>query len=257
MTVVSLLLAVLIGLAIGLLGGGGAILAVPIFVYMLGFGAREAVASSLVVVGIASLFGAAEHWREGHVRLRVALVFGLFAMAGSFGGARLAAFLSEAFQLTLLAVVMPVAAFFVFRENDSDEGEAKDGADEGFPAWAHLGLPALGMAVGMLTGLVGVGGGFLIVPALALLAKTPMKEAVGTSLLVIAMNSASGFLGYLGRVEIQWGLLALFTAVAVAGSFAGTYLARFIPQVALRKVFAIFLVGIATFILYENLGAFF
>ena len=86
MTVVGLLLAVLIGLAIGLLGGGGAILAVPIFVYVLGFGAREAVASSLVVVGIASLFGAAEHWREGHVRLRVALVFGLFAMAGSFGG---------------------------------------------------------------------------------------------------------------------------------------------------------------------------
>ncbi|MDQ3637507.1 MAG: sulfite exporter TauE/SafE family protein, partial [Actinomycetota bacterium] len=172
-------------------------------------------------------------------------------------GARLAAFLSEAFQLTLLAVVMLVAAFFVFRENDSDEGEAKDGADEDSPAWAHLGLPALGVTVGMLTGLVGVGGGFLIVPALALLAKTPMKEAVGTSLLVIAMNSASGFLGYLGRVEIQWGLLALFTAVAVAGSFAGTYLARFIPQVALRKVFAIFLVGIATFILYENLGAFF
>lgn len=257
MTVVGLLLAVLIGLAIGLLGGGGAILAVPIFVYVLGFGAREAVASSLIVVGIASLFGAAEHWRESHVRLRVALVFGVFAMAGSFLGARLAAFLSEAFQLTLLAVVMLVAAFFVFRDNEPDEGEAEGGADGGSPVWAYLGLPALGVAVGMLTGLVGVGGGFLIVPALALLARMPMKEAVGTSLLVIAMNSASGFLGYLGRVEIQWGLMALFTAVAVAGSFAGTYLARFIPQGALRKLFAIFLIGIAIFILYENLGAFF
>jgi uncharacterized membrane protein YfcA len=255
MAIFGLLLAALMGISLGLLGGGGSILAVPILKYALGFGTKEAIASSLAIVGATSLFGAASHWREGRVRLRTGLVFGLVAMAGAYLGARyLAPFLSGATQLALFGVVMLVAAFFMFREGES----ARDapGTEKGALASAYLLLLfALGGAVGILTGLVGVGGGFLIVPALVLLAKVPMKEAVGTSLLVIAMNSFAGFAGYLGGVSFQWGLMALFAALAVAGSFAGTYLVRFVPQGALKRSFAVFLIIMAAFILYENRGA--
>ena len=256
MMVLSILLAVLIGVSIGLLGGGGAILAVPIFTYILGFDAKEAIALSLAVVGATSLFGMTGHWREGHIRLRVALVFGIFAMAGAYLGAQLAVFFSSVAQLTLFAVVMLVAAFFMFRGNESEEDE-KDESESSSLGWKRLILLAVtGVGVGILTGLVGVGGGFMIVPALVLLGNVSMNQAVGTSILVIAMNSAAGFVGYLGKVEIQWGLMALFTVLAVAGSFAGTYLMRFVPASALQKAFAVFLVAMAMFILYENLGAF-
>jgi uncharacterized protein len=112
-----------------------------------------------------------------------------------------------------------------------------------------------GLAVGVLTGLVGVGGGFLIVPALVVLGKVPMKEAVGTSLVVIAMKSAAGFAGYFGQVEIRWSYLAMFTAVAIAGSLGGTYLVRYVPQGVLKKAFAVFLIVMGIFILYQNRGA--
>jgi uncharacterized membrane protein YfcA len=255
MTFLGLLLAVLMGLALGLLGGGGSILAVPILVYVLGFGTKEAVAASLVIVGLTSLFGAAEHWREGHVRLRIALVFGSFAAAGAYLGAQLAGLFSGAVQLSLFATVMLVAAFFMFRDNEPDE-DSKDNFSGGSTRRLLLWLAVPGLGVGVLTGLVGVGGGFLIVPALVLIAEVPMEAAVGTSLLIIAMNSFAGFAGYLGKTEMQWGLMALFTALAVAGSFAGAYLARFVPSGALQKAFAVFVVGMAVFILYENQGAF-
>ncbi|HVF03018.1 MAG TPA: sulfite exporter TauE/SafE family protein [Rubrobacteraceae bacterium] len=258
-TTLGLLLATLIGVSLGLLGGGGAILAVPIFTYVMGFGAKEAIASSLVVVGVTSLFGTAEHWREGHVRLRTALIFGVFAMIGAYLGAQLATLFSDAAQLILFAVVMLVAAFFMFRDNNKEESDEDEGGSEpedysvaGVSLGCAAGLTVLGVAIGVLTGLVGVGGGFLIVPALVLFGKLPVKDAVGSSVLVIAMNSASGFVGYLGKVEIQWGTIVLFTALAVAGSFAGTYLVRFVPANALQKAFAVFLVAMAIFILYEN-----
>jgi uncharacterized membrane protein YfcA len=255
MAIVGLFLAALMGLSLGLLGGGGSILAVPILKYALSFGAKEAIASSLTVVGATSLFGAVPHWREGRVRLRTGLVFGLAAMAGAFLGAEyLAPFLSGATQLALFGVVMLVAAFFMFRENES--AKAAHGTEKGSLARTYLLLLlALGGAVGVLTGLVGVGGGFLIVPALVLLARVPMKEAVGTSLLVIAMNSLAGFAGYLGEVSFQWRLMALFAVLAVAGSLAGTYLVRFVPHGALKRSFAVFLIIMAAFILYENRGA--
>jgi uncharacterized membrane protein YfcA len=111
-----------------------------------------------------------------------------------------------------------------------------------------------GIAVGILTGLVGVGGGFLIVPALVLLGKLPMKQAVGTSLLVIAMKSAAGFYGYLGQVEVPWAFMGLFTLVAIAGIFAGTYLVRFVSQAQLKRSFAVFLIVMGAFILWQNRG---
>jgi uncharacterized membrane protein YfcA len=252
MTVLGLLFAALIGLSLGLLGGGGSALAVPIFVYVLHFGVKAAIASSLAVVGVTSFFGAAEHWREGHVRLRAALVFGPIAAAGGYVGAKyLAGLFSGAAQFLLFAVVMAVAAFFMFREKESDEQE-EDVAEDSLSSWDSFLLLVMAAAVGVLTGLVGVGGGFLIVPVLVVLAKMPMKAAVGTSLAVISMTSVSGFVGYLGTVEIRWGLVAGFIALAVAGSFAGAYLVRFVPQDILQRSFAVFLVVMAAFVLYQN-----
>ena len=239
-------LAALIGLSLGLLGGGGSILTVPIFVYVLGFEPKESIAMSLAVVGATSLFGTVGHWRAGNVNLRVALIFGTVAMAGTYGGARLAVFFSGPAQLALFAVVMLAAAFFMF--TDKKERDA--------PAPSHsMRAPLIiaeGVAVGVLTGLVGVGGGFLVVPALVVLGRVPMKEAVGTSLLVLAMKSAGGFAGYVGQVDVPWAFMSGFTAVAVAGILAGTYLLRFVPQLALKRGFAAFLLIMGTAILYQN-----
>jgi hypothetical protein len=250
MPILGIALGTLVGLSLGMLGGGGAILTVPIFVYVLGFGPREAIAMSLAVVGMVSLVGAAGHWRAGNTDLRLALSFGVFAMTGSYLGTRLAHFVSEGTQLTLFALVMLVAAGFMFRRRPAgDESVTAE------PRRLPLGLlAAQALAVGMVTGLVGVGGGFMIVPALVLLGRVPMKRAVGTSLLVITMNSAAGFAGYLGRVDVAWGVLAAFAAAAVGGILVGTRLSRSVPQAALQRAFAVFLVVMGTFILYQNRG---
>jgi len=253
MAILGLLLAALIGLSLGLLGGGGSILTVPIFVYVLGFGAKEAIAMSLAVVGAVSLFGAVGHWRAGNVNLRVALIFGAVAMLGTYLGARLAVYFSGAAQLALFAVVMLVAAFFMFRDRPvAATVAASQGAS--VTEMPLLLIVLEGLAVGVLTGLVGVGGGFLIVPALVLLGKLPMKHAIGTSLLVIALKSAAGFYGYLGQVEVPWAFMTLFTAVAIVGILGGTYLVRYVPQHALKRAFSVFLVVMGGFILYQNRG---
>ncbi len=250
MTILGLALAAVVGLSLGLLGGGGSILTVPILVYVLGFEAKQAIAMSLAVVGTVSLFGAGGHWRAGNVDLRVAAAFGAVAMVGAFLGSRLASHVSGAFQLTLFAVVMLLAAGSMFRRRPAPE--TADARPAGRAGVSPPVLVAAGVAVGVLTGLVGVGGGFLIVPALVLLAHVPMKQAVGTSLLVIAMNSAAGFAGYLGRVDMAWGFMALFTGVAIAGTLAGARLVRRVPQHALQRAFAAFLVVMGGVILFEN-----
>jgi uncharacterized membrane protein YfcA len=254
MALLGLILAALVGLSLGLLGGGGSILTVPIFVYVLGFGAKEAIAMSLAVVGTTSLFGVAGHWRAGNVNPRVALFFGVITMVGAYLGSRLAVYLSDATQLTLFALVMLVASVFMFRGRRARAGDGGTAT----PARATrqtLILALAGLAVGVLTGVVGVGGGFMIVPALVLLARITMKAAVGTSLLVIALHAASGLAGYLGQVEVAWALMGTFTVIAVAGILVGTRLVRYVPQEALRRAFAIFLVLMGALILYQNRGA--
>lgn len=254
MTLIGIFLAVLMGVALGVLGGGGSILAVPILVYAVGFDTKEAIAASLLVVGLTSIFGAVEHWRGNCLQPRVALIFGPITAAAAYLGAHLAGFLSGAVQLSLFAIVMLLAAVFMFINGAYDVGAKKKPAPDSVGR-ILLRFAVPGIAVGILTGVVGVGGGFLIVPALVLLAGMTMRQAVGTSLLVIAMNSLAGFAGYLGEVDIQWGFLAIFTALAVTGSFAGAYIARFIPQRALKQSFAVFLIVMAAFILYENTGS--
>lgn len=253
MTILGFVFALLMGASLGLMGGGGSIVTVPIFVYVLGFAAKPAIALSLPVVGATSLAGAIGHWRAGNVQVRTALLFGLIAMAGSYVGARLAVFVSGAAQLTILAVVMLAAAASMLRPRRGDDQRADGTAGTPPPALPVRKLVAVAIAVGLLTGVVGIGGGFLIVPALVVLARVPMKEAIGTSLLVIAMNSVSGFAGYVGTVDVPWGFLAAFTAVAVSGILAGTYLVRFTSAAALKRGFAVFLVIVGGFMLYHPL----
>lgn len=246
----AFLLAGAIGLTLGLLGAGGSILTVPVFVYVLGFAAKPAIAMSLPVVGTTSLVGAIRYWRAGNVAPRTALVFGAIAMAGSFVGAKAAVFVSGAVQLTLLGVAVVTAAFAMLR----DGGAASEPAGETAPLVprSSIVIAAAGLGIGVLTGLVGIGGGFLIVPALVLLARIPIRQAVGTSLVVIAMNAASGAVGYAGEIDLPWGFVAGFSAVAIAGVLLGTHLVRFVSPGALRRAFALVLLALGALILYSN-----
>jgi uncharacterized membrane protein YfcA len=241
---------VLVGLSLGLIGGGGSILTVPILVYALGYPMKSAVPMSLGVVGLTSAVGALRHVRAGTVRLPAALAFAPAAMLGTLAGTRVADLLSGQTQLVIFAGVMATAALAMFRPVRPSPHGSPDGG--GFRA-ALRAAPA-GLGVGVLTGMVGVGGGFLIVPALVLLIGLPMHEAVGTSLVVIALNSAAGVAGYAGRVAVDWGAMALFTALAVAGVLLGAGLAPRVPAERLRRWFAIFLVLMAGWILWQNLG---
>ena len=239
------LLALVVGVVLGMLGGGGSILTVPIFVYVLGFATKPAIAMSLPVIGLTSLVGVIGHWRAGRVNVRVALIFGVVAMLGSVVGTRVATLVSGSVQMAIFGTVMIAAAAFMFR---SAPPEAK--SDE--PGLGLLGLAPIGFVVGTLTGLVGVGGGFLIVPALVLLGRLPMKHAVGTSLLVIAMNAFAAFAGYLGRVPLDWSAMILFAALAIVGILLGSWLVRFVPQQTLKRAFAVLLILMGSVILYQN-----
>ena len=248
MPLLGLTLAAIIGISLGLLGGGGSILAVPILVYVVGMETKNAIAASLLVVGTTSLIGALRHWRAKNIDVRTAVIFGVVSMAGSFAGGKVAAFLSDTFQLTLFAVVMLAASVSMFRSRGDHDAVAAAA-----PRLAFVLVAAA--VVGLLTGVVGVGGGFLVVPALVLFSGVPIKRAVGTSLLVIAMNSASGFLAYAGHVNIDWSYTALFTSIAVAGVFAGAAVVPYVSQSVLKRSFAAFLIAVAGFILVQNAGS--
>lgn len=241
------LFAALIGLALGTLGGGGSILTVPVFVYLLGFDPKLAIAMSLPVVGAAALVGVVSHWRAGNVRLQTAAVFGSVAIVGSYAGARASVWFSARAQLLILGTVMVAAAVSMLR-NAAQDDHSHENAGSPHPAL----LLAVGLSVGLLTGLIGIGGGFLIVPALVVLGRVPMKAAVGTSLLVIALNSISGYLGHAGREIVPWGFVVRFTFVAMLGILAGTALVHHIPTRQLKRAFAFLLVVIGALILWQN-----
>jgi uncharacterized membrane protein YfcA len=244
-------LASVVGLALGLLGGGGSILTVPVLAYVMGFEAKRAIAMSLPVVGLTSLLGVAAHWRAGRVDLRMAVMFGLFTMGGAFVGARLATYVSGAEQLAILGGVIVIASVFMMRPPKQDLADDPVISNRAMVASRAV-LLLCGLGVGMLTGVVGVGGGFLIVPALVLFGRIPIKHAIGTALLVITMNCASGFVGYLGRVAMDWTVIALFTAIASVGVLVGTRLSGRISSASLKRGFAVFLLAIGAMILYQN-----
>lgn len=234
---IALVLSVGIGLALGLLGGGGSILTLPILVYVLGLEPKSAIATSLVVVGATSAAALVPHARGGRVDVRIGAAFAAASMLGAYGGARLARYVPSAVLLGAFAAMMLVTGLAMLR------GRASREASTARRPW--LRIAASGVAIGGLTGLVGAGGGFLIVPALVLLCGLAMPKAIGTSLLVIAANSFAGFAGYVGHVSFDGRLALLVTGAAVAGSFAGAILAGRTKPEALRRVFAWFVLAMA------------
>ena len=250
------------GIVLGLFGSGGSIIAMPALLYLLHVEPKSAIAMSLGIVAVTATISGWDNWRRGNVDVKIAVMFGLFGVIGTYGGARLGVYTPVIVQLTLFALVMYAAAWKMLQKKKYTQAQAVQLALAGGTTVAdaeieiikaHMGHIALhGVGVGVLTGLVGVGGGFLIVPALVLLSGMPMKTAIGTSLVIVAAKSYSGFAGYIGAVPVDWAMMGSFTLLTVAGSFAGTRIAHRFSHEKLKKSFAIFLIIVATYILLKS-----
>ncbi|MBN8588484.1 MAG: sulfite exporter TauE/SafE family protein [Rhodothermia bacterium] len=255
------LLALLIGLSLGLIGGGGSILTVPVLVYVMGINPVISTAYSLFIVGSTSLVGAVDYAKKNLIDFRTAAVFALPSFLAVFlvrkyvvpaipdvlfslGGFTLT---REIALMVLFAVIMLGAAFSMIFSSTAKESTATGSFN--YPLIMFEGL-----VVGAVTGLVGAGGGFLIIPALVLLANLPMKKAVGTSLLIIAVKSLFGFMGdVMNLPTIDWQLLLTFTLFASIGIFAGSYLSKYVAPASLKKGFGWFIVVMAVYILVKEL----
>lgn len=240
-------LALLVGVSLGLLGGGGSILTVPLLAYVAGMDAKQAIATSLLVVGTTSAVAAVSHARAGRVQWRTGLIFGVAGMAGAYGGGLLARFIPGTVLLIGFAVMMIATAVAMLR-----------GRKEVGPVDPNHRIPVPkviieGLVVGLVTGLVGAGGGFLVVPALALLGGLPMPLAVGTSLVVIAMKSFAGLAGYLSSVTIDWKVAGMVTAAAVVGALLGARLTALVNPDSLRKAFGWFVLVMSSVILAQEI----
>ncbi|MBK9759633.1 MAG: sulfite exporter TauE/SafE family protein [Flavobacteriales bacterium] len=257
--------AVLMGLSLGLIGGGGSILTVPILVYLFSVDAVLATAYSLFIVGFTSLIGSFSHMRMGNIHWKTALVFGLPSILAVFltraylvpalpdplfniGGAAISKSLG---LLIFFALLMVAAAYSMIKKqkeaDDTNAGEVKFN----YPL-----ILVEGAVVGTITGLVGAGGGFLIIPALVLLAKLPMKQAVGTSLIIIAAKSLIGFTGDLkGNEVIDWNFLLVFSAIAIVGIIVGSILSKRIPNEKLKPAFGWFVLVMGLYIIGRELSS--
>ncbi|MCK8491901.1 MULTISPECIES: sulfite exporter TauE/SafE family protein [Spirosoma] len=254
--------ALLVGLVIGLAGGGGSILTVPIFVYVFGIPTVLATTYSLFVVGATSLVGSIHHIWQKRVDMRVTAAFALPSFVSIYLSRR---FLVPALPDPLLqindfvlpkskailyffAVVMLLAARAMIRSTRPEQGEAADGKPR------YLSLSLDGLAVGLLTGTIGAGGGFLIVPMLVLLAGLPIHRAVATSILIIAINSFVGFAGDIHHTDLDWNFLLPFTGLSIIGIFAGMYFSRFVAPDRLKKGFGWFVLIVACYMILKELS---
>lgn len=248
----ALIGALLIGISLGLLGSGGSILTVSVLVYLVGEPDKVAIAESLGIVGIISLIGAIPYAIRKEVDWRKVVFFGLPGMVGAYGGATLTQFIDGTTQLIIFGVVMLLSSVLMIRDNS---GLGKKNEDDKSQSGVLLILQ--GLVIGLITGIVGVGGGFLIIPALVLLGGLSMRMAVGTSLLIITLNSILGFYKQLdvlhsNDLTINWNLILVFAAIGIAGSFAGSKLSRKVPQTLLKRGFGFFLVLMGAYILGTN-----
>jgi hypothetical protein len=261
--IIGYISSLLIGISLGLIGGGGSILTVPVLVYLLGVEPVLATSYSLLIVGVTALVGAIQNMRKGLVSLKTAVVFAIPSFIAVFATRYyiMPAIPDELmnfgeFTLTkpiavmiFFAIIMLLAAFSMIRS-----GKKKDIEENTIQEFNYPMIILEGAVVGVLTGLVGAGGGFLIIPALVLLAKLPMKMAVGTSLLIIAVKSIIGFTGDIAASrEIDWIFLIVITILAVGGIFMGSWMSNYIPGAKLKKGFGWFVLAMAVFIISKEL----
>ena len=248
MTLTAVALALAVGAAMGLFGGGGSLLLVPALTSVMGFETKQAVATSLTVVGISAAVGAVAARAKGTLPIRPAVIIGTTTMVGAFGGAFVCARLDDAVQLNVFGVVALAAAVMVaWQSTWRSDAHARDGVAR--PAAL---MAAAGIGVGVVTGLVGVGGGFLIVPALVMAAGLEMREAASVSLFVMVLATASALAGYAGRVPLSWAFVLPFAAVASIGTIGGGFVGDSMPQRLLQQIFAGALVVVAAFVLMRG-----
>lgn len=252
---------IVIGIALGLVGGGGSILTVPVLVYLFRTDAVLATAYSLFIVGTTSAAGSVSYFRQGLVNLRTAVIFGVPSIVAVFltrayvvpaipetvFAVNGLAITKSMFLMLLFAVLMVLASYSMIKKEINGSEESTRPQRFNYPL-----ILLEGAAVGMLTGLVGAGGGFLIIPALVLLSRQPMKEAVGTSLVIIAAKSLIGFLGENGATAIDWPFLAVVTSFALVGLLIGTTLARRVDGEKLKPAFGWFILAMGIYIIIKE-----
>lgn len=255
MLAIAIAAGIAVGLLLGALGGGGSILTVPVLVYALGQSAHQATTGSLVVVGVSSLFGLVPHLGAGNVRVGQGLLFGAVGIAGSYLGSTLSRGIDANLLLSLFACLLLVAAASMFRKFLRPESQTQP--SQGTMTSTVVRVVLAATAVGFLTGFFGVGGGFAIVPALVLALGFSMPVAVGTSLLVIVVNSIDAFMFHAGGRAPDWGVIAPFAVAAIAGSLVGGHMASRLPKKALGLLFATFLVLVAGYTAARSLPGLF
>ena len=262
--VLGYLMAALVGISLGLIGGGGSILTVPILVYVIGINPILATSYSLFIVGFTSLVGAYNNYRKGLVDIKIALLFGVSSITIVFITRKIllplipsVLFDAGYFQVThamatmvIFALLMLLASVAMINNNQADIKVGELTALNKFPVFKLL---VFGIVVGLATGFLGAGGGFLLIPALVLILKMPMKNAIGTSLLIIALNSLIGFTGDVGHFDFDWKFLIIITLIAVAGIFGGGYLAKNIDGNKLKKGFGWFVLIMGIYIIIKEL----
>lgn len=244
MNALALLGGIGIGLSLGLTGAGGSILTLPVLVYLAGIPPKQAVGLSLLIVGISALVGALQRSRAGEVHFKAA---GMFVLSGAIGpvlGSRLTHLLSPVALMLTFAGLMIVIALRMLVPAGS--------GPQPLPECKPARCLAAGLGVGVLTGFLGVGGGFLLMPALMKFAKLPLKVATGTSLAVIACNSAAGFLSHLRDAPTPWMMAAGFSLIAASGVWAGGRMASRLPEKSLKRAFAVLVLLTAFFVIWKS-----
>ncbi len=248
--------ALLIGLTMGLLGSGGSIVTVPILDYVVGQETKVAIASSLMIVAIISLFSAIPYARQKLVKWRSVVLFGLPSMGGAVLGAWLAHFVSDEWQMMIFSILLLIASYLMVKPPKLKEADHEHAEREVYK------IVLDGFIVGAVTGLVGVGGGFLIIPALVLLGGLSIRLAVGTSLVIITVKSIAGFVGYLPVLEnlnlsLDWQVIWIFSIIGVIGGWLGHRISSRINQQQLKQGFTVFSLLMGLFILYKNIPGLF
>ncbi|MGB0869561.1 MAG: sulfite exporter TauE/SafE family protein [Flavobacteriales bacterium] len=242
--------ALLIGLSLGLIGGGGSTLTLPVMTYMMGLDKYTATSYSLFIVGISALFGAFRKYQVGDLDFKIGLLFGIpAAISLSLTRSFISPYLPPLFVMLFFACIMLLASYSMIKGRKDTEGE------ENSEPTNYIFLMLMSVVVGVIAGMVGAGGGFLIIPALVFFFKTPMKRAVGTSLFIISMQTLFGFSTDVlqGEINIDWNILLPFSTLAVIGILLGTYLTKFISAKNLKSGFGYFILIMAIFILAKEL----
>jgi uncharacterized protein len=249
--IVVFLSALLIGISLGFLGSGGSIITLPVLVFLLDRPEKLAIGESLAIVGIIALIGAITYGIRSKIIWKIVFYFGISGIFGALLGAHSSYFVSSTFQLILFAIMMIFAALSMnFTKKSFDPLT--------HPAHPNWMMVMEGMVVGFLTGLLGIGGGFMIVPTLLFIMGLPMNYAVGTSLAIITINAFSGFLEQLAvlnklQLEVNWHIILIFSVVGIFGSFIGSFIANKVPQKRVRQIFSVNLIVLGLFILAKKM----